>query len=417
MEIILWICAICVVCIIAGVIFYKPYLGVVFVIVSIPFEGAIDFCCSPIYPLETVLAILALICICKYIVGSENRLRNKSLIYCYFPFMLCILLSSSKCLDYSLAVKEVIRWLELIAIYFLAINLINDYKKTRVILYSMILVATMVSIYGIINYLSFIENISWGHRAVSVFGNPNALGGYVCLVIPVIFGMLIGSTHLWEKITLSIVIILLITTWILTFSISSWTSLILTMIILFVLAKLTKRVVFITVILSIVVVIICLFTQESLVERSMGIPGSLESRIKCYPVGLSMVKDDLIFGIGVGNFSSFIKDFDVLERIKTTNLHNLYLQIFVEAGLMGLCTFLFWLVCVIRYLKSQSIKLDVSENYNIFVGLVGGVIVFLINNIGNVTAVHGIHLQWGTILGLAVVLTQFKESETCSEAA
>ena len=42
MGIVFWISTISVVCIIASVIFYKPYLGIVFVIVSIPFEGLIN---------------------------------------------------------------------------------------------------------------------------------------------------------------------------------------------------------------------------------------------------------------------------------------------------------------------------------------------------------------------------------------
>jgi len=37
----------------------------------------------------------------------------------------------------------------------------------------------------------------------------------------------------------------------------------------------------------------------------------------------------------------------------------------------------------------------------------------LFNNLADVLTVHGIHLQWGIILGLAVVLIQFRESETC----
>ena len=54
--------------------------------------------------------------------------------------------------------------------------------------------------------------------------------------------------------------------------------------------------------------------------------------------------------------------------------------------------------------------LEKSRNYGLFVGLRGGVIVYLFSNLGNVLTVHGIHLQWGIILGLAVVLTQFRES-------
>ena len=92
------------------------------------------------------------------------------------------------------------------------------------------------------------------------------------------------------------------------------------------------------------------------------------------------------------------------------------MQIFVEVGLMGLCAFVFWLACIIKYLMSALKSLEKSRKYDLFVGLVGGVIIYLFNNLADVLTVHGIHLQWGIILGLAVVLTQFKESETCPKA-
>jgi O-antigen ligase len=98
-----------------------------------------------------------------------------------------------------------------------------------------------------------------------------------------------------------------------------------------------------------------------------------------------------------------------------TNLHSLYLQVFVVTGLMGLSAFVFWLVCIVKYLMSSLKTLENTRNYSLFVGLVGGVIVYLFNNLTEVLTVHGIHLQWGIILGLAVVLIQFRESEKCPE--
>ena len=416
MGIIFWICTISVVCIITGVIFYKPYLGIAFVIISIPFEGSIIFDGISIYPLEAILVILVCICIYKLIVGTENYFRNTKLIYYYLPFMLCILFSSLKFMELSLTIKEIVRWLELIVIYFLTINLINDDRKVRVILYSMVLTTAIVSIWGIINYLS----IDWGRSAFSLFGNPNPFAGYVNLIIPVLFGMLMASVFLWERITLCAFTALSIITWFLAFSRSAWLSLILAMILVFFLTKVKKRVALLLAMLFTVFAIT--FLSSNIKVNLTGklrlhvARGSLEYRTTCYPIGFNMVKDDLIFGIGVGNYPLLIKKFTTVVVFIQNDLHNLYLQIFVEAGLMGLCAFVFWLTGIIKYLMSALKSLEKSRNYGLFVGLVGGVIVYLFNNLTNVLTVHGIHLQWGIILGLAVVLTQFRESETCPKA-
>ena len=416
MGIIFWICTISVVCIIAGVIFYKPYLGIAFVIISIPFEGSIIFDCISIYPLEAVLSILVFICIFKLIVGTENYFGNRKLVFYYLPFMLCILLSALKFMEFSLTAKEIVRWLELIIVYFLTINLINDDRKVRVILYSMVLTTAIVSICGIINYLS----IDWGRSAFSLFGNPNPFAGYVNLIIPVLFGMLMASVFLWERITLCAFTVLSIITWFLAFSRSAWLSLILAMILVFFLTKVKKRVALLLAMLFTIFAIT--FLSSNIKDRFMGklrlhkALGSLEDRTTCYPIGFNMVKDDLIFGIGVGNYPLIIKKFTIGTEFKQTNLHGLYLQVFVEAGLMGLCTFVFWLVCIIKYLMKALKTLEKSKKYGLFVGLMGAIIVYLFNNLVEVLTVHGIHLQWGVILGIAVVLTQFRESETCPKA-
>jgi len=114
---VLWICTIFIVCIIASMIFYKPYLGVVAVIVTIPFEGKIDFGYISIYPLETILSISVLICIYKSIVWRDESFGNMKLVYSCIPFVLCIMLSAIKSIELSSTVKEIVRWLELFLIY------------------------------------------------------------------------------------------------------------------------------------------------------------------------------------------------------------------------------------------------------------------------------------------------------------
>ena len=140
---------------------------------------------------------------------------------------------------------------------------------------------------------------------------------------------------------------------------------------------------------------------------------SLEDRALSYTIGLNMVKDDLILGIGIGNYPLLIKKYTKVYEVTQHHLHSLYLQVFVETGFMGLSAFVFWLVCIVKYLVNSLKSLENSRHYWLFVGLMGGVIVYLFNNLADVLTVHGIHLQWGIILGLAVVLIQFRESETC----
>jgi len=413
---IFWICTISVVCIITGVIFCKPYLGIAFVIVSIPFEGSMIFDGIPIYPLEAVLAILVFTCVVKRLIRKEVFLNNAKFALYYTPFMLCILISALKSIEFSLTVKEIVRWVELIAVYLLAINLITDYKKVRVILYSMVLSTIVVSICGISSYLAGVERVYIGRPgAYSFFGHPNALAGYVSLIIPVLFGMLVTSVYLWEQITLGAFTVLSIMAWFLTFSRTAWISLVLAIFFIFILAKVKKRVAILFVMIFVIFAITFLSSNIKDDFKDRFILNEAVFRVMLYPIGFNMVKEDLLFGIGIGNYPLLIKNFTESPAVIKNDLHGLYLQIFVETGIIGLCAFLFWLMFIIQYLVRSMKSLERSRYYGLFVGLLGGVIVYLINNLANVLTVHGIHLQWGIILGLAVLVTRFREPETCSE--
>jgi len=414
----LWICIICVACIIASVTFCRPYLGIAFIIVSIPFEGVIDFGYISIYPLEAILAISVLVYIYKSIVARSNYPVNMKLVYGCIPFLVCIMLSTMKSIAFSSTAKEVVRWLELFLIYYLTINLINDKKEMRIILYSMFSTVAIVSVLEIINYLSSFETLVYiGERSCLFFDNPNPFAGYVNLVIPVLLGMMMASAFLWERIVLGTIAALSIIALGLLFSKSGYLSLVLTIVFVFLLIKAKKGIFLGLATLFVLLTIVLLFaeTREDFIGR-VGMQQLLASfwfRVMCYSVGFNMLRDVLILGIGIGNYHLDIMKFTANSYLVKNHLHSLYLQMLVETGMMGFSAFVFWIVCIVKYLVSSLKSLEASSHYKLFVGLMGGVIVYLFNNLLDVLVVHGIHLQWGIILGLAVVLTQFREPETC----
>jgi len=296
------------------VIFCKPYLGIAFVVFSIPFEGVIGLDSISFYPLEVILAILCLICLYKLMVGKGDCFRNTKLMYCCIPFVLCFMLSVVKSIEFSLTLKEIVRWLELFLIYFLTINLINQENKVKIILYSMVSAVALVSTYGFITYYNNVGYASWGHRASSFFGNPNPLAGYVNLMIPVIFGMLMASASLRVRIMLGALAVLSLIVWFLSFSISGWLSLILTMVLVFFLTKANKRVLSFFAILFVIFAITFLSSDNinNFMERErlQSVRSSIKYRVMCYPIGFNMVKDDLILGTGIGNYSLLITKFN-----------------------------------------------------------------------------------------------------------
>jgi O-antigen ligase len=290
----------------------------------------------------------------------------------------------------------------------------------RIILYSMFLAVAMVSVFGAINIISFFKtNLPVGERDFFFFGNANPFASYLNLIIPVILGMMMVSALLWERIVLGALAFLSIIVWVLTFSKSSYLSFLLSIALVLFLAKSKKRVLLVLATFFAIFAITLLFSdiREALMDR-VGLQTlliSLGFRAECYSAGFNMVRDGLVFGIGIGSYPFYIMKFSTNSYITQHHLHSLYLQIFVETGFLGISAFVFWLVCIIKYLVNSLKPLEDFRHYWLFVGLMGGVIAYLFSNFTDVLVVHGIHLQWGIMLGLAVVLIQFREKEKCPE--
>ena len=428
-----WILTICAVCMITGVIFYRPYLGIAFVVISIPFEGCMITDSISIYPIEVILGNIVFVLIFRGLLeGYNNYFGNMKLLYCCIPFVMCILLSTVKSIDLSLAVKEIVRWLELFLIYYITVNLVSDEKKMKIILYSMFLTVAIVSALETINYFSSFEpGVNIGARVCLFFGNVNPFAGYVNLMIPVIFGMMMAGVLFWERMVLGVLMVISIIAWAFLFSKSGYFSLMLSIVLVLLLVKRSKGALLLVksrkqvflVLATLFAIFAITFSfsdiREDFMDRIMlqTFLGSLGFRAQCYSAGFNMLSDNFILGIGIGSYPLLITKFTTSYYLAEHHLHNLYLQVFVETGFMGLSAFVFWLVCVVKYLVNSLKSLESSRHYWQFVGLIGGVIVYLFNNITDVLVVHGIHLQWGIILGLAVVLTQFRESGVCSKTA
>jgi len=83
------------------------------------------------------------------------------------------------------------------------------------------------------------------------------------------------------------------------------------------------------------------------------------SRVMAYEIGFDLIKEKPIFGNGNGNIKEksekYVKQYKMQNQIyynKYINkvFHNIYLQVFVEFGLLGFCLYiLFWIVLLKEY--------------------------------------------------------------------
>ena len=120
--------------------------------------------------------------------------------------------------------------------------------------------------------------------------------------------------------------------------------------------------------------------DKSYNEDVFGDDLSVLSREKYKAVGLQIIKDYPIFGIGVGNYSylynnqnfdKFISDQSVLEDLDEIRYpHNGFIQVAAEMGYIGLTFFCLTLLSYIYYVDYKKDKLKLFTEFLLFVALV-----------------------------------------------
>jgi len=70
--------------------------------------------------------------------------------------------------------------------------------------------------------------------------------------------------------------------------------------------------------------------------------GSTSTRIAAFQKGWAIVKNNFLFGVGLGNSKSYIskQNPNIKNKLHKTGVHNLFLEIIVEQGIIGLVLFL-----------------------------------------------------------------------------
>ena len=112
--------------------------------------------------------------------------------------------------------------------------------------------------------------------------------------------------------------------------------------------------------------------------------GSAESRIPQFKVAYSIIKSNPFLGIGINNYTEVVSDYDTTEEglssITRFQVHNIFLQIGGEMGIIGLVIFL-WLIIAIYREGLHYIKLNQGLMINMDIGLLGGITAFLIHGL------------------------------------
>ena len=237
--------------------------------------------------------------------------------------------------------------------YFLVVNLIRSKEWVVRCVVGLISSCTIVSLIGLFQNFFGLSVATWHDkemfgdiegRVVSTFENPNVLAEYLIMIIPLCVAMFIITKHPRARLTLAFAATASCGCLVYTWSRGAWLGFIIGMLIFFLMYHCHTLTALLFGLLG--VPFLPFVLPDSIVQRFTSI-GDLRDTSTAYRVNIwkavtNMIGDYWQTGVGIGE-ASFkpVYGLYALSGIETApHSHNLYLQIAVELGIVGLAAFI-----------------------------------------------------------------------------
>jgi O-antigen ligase len=328
----------------------------------------------PILPSMAVVCLLA----ASFFFFLVHALTNKEFKFVRTPldipiaiFAIIILFSTVTSYEIISSTKVFLAYFMFMLSYYMITNSIKTKKQLYSIIYSMLFVGVIVALYGIYQYVfGFAEGTIWTDndmfniktRVVSTFSNPNVLGEYLLLLLPISMGYILSRKNYHGKAFNLIATALLGLCMIFTYSRGNWIGLIVATILFFMFYN--GKFVWWGMLLMLFVP---LFLPETIMDRLLSIGNTADTstsyRVSIWYGTCRMLKDYWLTGVGLGThaFNKVYPNY-AYANVVSQHPHNVYLHFLSENGIFGLLIFviiifIFYKMCISTILKTNNDKM------------------------------------------------------------
>jgi len=273
--------------------------------------------------------------------------------------------------------NEIYKIIAYFLLFFLIVNNINNYKKIRRIFASIVIFAFFLSLFAIIQQLTWNGKIYWfrvlryGGEPFGPYINHNHYAGYMEMVIPLAIGFIFHIKDINKKILLGFITMVMTASVFMTLSRAGMISLICSFLFLLVMLMLKKNlksplkmVVFFIFISSLIFLIYLGVLDDALNEIFTLTDSDLlsqQNRPWAWKDSLNILKDFPIFGSGLGTFGYIFPQYrSFYLQARYAYAHNDYLQALVECGVLGFSIVLWGIIAFSRAAFKYSKKDNIS---------------------------------------------------------
>ena len=335
-----------------------------------------------------VLTIISFII--KILLGKEKFYTVTQPSLFIVGFLLVVGFSSLTSFNIEKSVQSYVLYLVFAFAYFLIVNNIKTKNQWYNLVVVFALTGLLVGLYGVYqNYFVTFTDTSWidedmfaeiQTRVYSTFDNPNVLGQYLVMVIPVAFALLWSDKRIFEKVFYAFIVAVMMACLIFTWSRAAWVGILLA--IGFYMVMKDRRWASLLVVLLLIMPFVL---PESIISRITSLGNMSDSstayRFSVWISSLRMAGDYWMSGIGLGAgaFERVYQKYALNGAGFALHSHNFYIQLIVEMGILGIILFAF--IMISTYRKIISIKNRNSSNKNIALAMGGALIGYMFQGV------------------------------------
>ncbi len=397
------------------------------VLYKVEFGVFITVFLAPLVP-TMVLVGLTLLCLFSLIV---KYLTTKKFLWhfegCGLMIITMLVIYLISALTSFAPLKSVQIWLVYFAFmifYFVIINTVKTKNQLLGILKVFVLSGGIVCLYGILQYIfGWNVNQAWMDeemfedikmRIYSTLENPNVLGEYILLVLPVCISLMWTAKKAWAKIVYAGLSGIMGVALILTFSRGCWIGI------------MASAAVFVTFVCGklwgltlIALPVIPMILPESIINRFLSIGDMKDSstsyRVYIWMGTLLLLKDFWLSGIGPGTEAfTQVYPFYSYSAIVAPHSHNLFLQILVESGILGISSFILLMFLFIKNSVSGYLAFGKGNPFSVvIVGIASGILGFMVQGLfDNCFYNYRVFMIFFTVIALGIAASKIAKTES-----
>jgi putative inorganic carbon (HCO3(-)) transporter len=177
----------------------RPEVGLYLLIIAVPFGSVREIAISgfTVGAAEALVGLVLAGWLAKMIAAREVKTIHPPLLLPLLIFLGAILLSLTGALSLKYSFKEILKWLEVLGIYLFVANVIEK-EQAKIAVLLMLLAGIGQALLGFYQFLGRVGPgafVVLGRfvRAYGTFEQPNPYGGYLGLVLPLSYGVLLGT--------------------------------------------------------------------------------------------------------------------------------------------------------------------------------------------------------------------------------